>query len=69
MAGCKCAKNQKRYDPNTDFGDMPPTDLSKIKDPLERFEKEFPFHRMHVTRFVQKVNALGKHDVEIELLS
>ena len=32
-----------------DGGDFPiPADLKKIKDPLVKFEKTFPFHRMNI---------------------
>ena len=35
-----------------------------IKDPLQRFEKSFPFYRTHVCAFIDKINEFGKEDFE-----
>ena len=53
--GCKLIKQKKGYDPVADSGDLPATDLSKIKDPLMKFEKSFPFHRMHIMQLCKLV--------------
>ena len=35
-----------------------------IKDPLLRFEKSFPFYRIHVCAFIAKINEFGKETIE-----
>lgn len=45
MGNC-CKAENKRL---TDGGDLPiPGNLKSIKDPLVKFEKAFPFHRMSI---------------------
>ena len=68
MAGCNCNK-EARYDPTKDRGDLKEINLATIKDPLVKFEKSFPFYRMHIGRFLEKVNSYGKDTVEISLLA
>ena len=68
MGGCQCQKSTA-YDPKRDAGDGPEIDISKITDPLTRFEKSFPFYRMHITTFLNKINSMGRDEFEIALLA
>uniref|UniRef100_A0A7S3IFY6 Uncharacterized protein n=1 Tax=Strombidium inclinatum TaxID=197538 RepID=A0A7S3IFY6_9SPIT len=43
-----------------DGGDLPAVKLDKFKDPLVKFEKQFPFHRMHIASFRQVIYNFGK---------
>ena len=42
-----CCKSEKKL---LDGGDVPiPTNLGSIKNPLIKYEKKFPFHRMNIS--------------------
>lgn len=43
-------------------------DMTKITDPLIKLEKSYPFYRMHITTFLNKINSMGKDEIEIDLL-
>ena len=59
--GCKCTKGLSRASTET-----PPVNLSKISDPFVKFEKSFPFYRMHIENFRQQIYNLGKDEIRIE---
>ena len=42
---------------------------ASIKDPFVRFEKQYPFYRMHVEAFRQKIYSYGKDNISIEELA
>jgi hypothetical protein len=65
--GCKCSKT--KYDASLDAGDLPPVNLSKIKDPLMKWEKSYPFCRIHITNIKDKIFSLGKNNFSIAELS
>jgi len=67
MGGFLCKKSTK-FNPAEHGGDLPMPDISKITDPIVKFEMSFPFCRMHITRFSQLINSLGKDDVEMSTL-
>ena len=60
-----CCGGNDRYNPEKDSGDLIAINLSKISDPLEKFEKSFPFYRMHIMKFLEKVNSFGKDHLEL----
>ena len=55
--GCNNSKGVK-YDPSK--GDAKAIDASTLSDPQQRVEKTFPFYRMHVKAFEEKLNDIGK---------
>ena len=40
--------------------------MALILDPLEKYEKGFPFYRMHINAYIQKLNKLGKNKMSFE---
>ena len=64
--GCNCSKDEK-YDPSK--GDSKEIDASSITDPHQKVEKSYPFYRMHVKAFEDKVNSIGKDNIPIEELA
>jgi len=68
MAGCKCVKKGgSTYDPSA-AGDLPSMDMSKVKDPLVKFEKDFPFYRLHIMKFLFKINGFGRDEIDFSQL-
>jgi hypothetical protein len=65
---CGCGQGPKRFDPLKDTGDLKLMRAETIKDPLIRFEKSFPFYRMHCRAFINKINEFGKADFDYKLL-
>ena len=50
-----CCKSENKL---LDGGDFPiPGDIKKIKDPLVKFEKTFPFHRMSIVTMREIVHS------------
>ena len=63
--GCNCTKSPSRGGQT----EVPAMNLKKIKDSFVRFEKSFPFYRMHIHNFRSQIINLGKNKVSIEELS
>lgn len=61
--GCKCSK--QKYDAQQDGGDLPAVNLANIKDPLMKWEKSYPFCRIHITNIKDKIFSLGKDKFSI----
>ena len=59
--GCNCAKQEKILD----GGDVPAVKLNMINDAMERVEKSYPFYRMFVENFRQKVYSIEKEKFTI----
>jgi hypothetical protein len=55
--GCSCSK-QDKYDPSK--GDAKAVDATSLSDPQQRVEKSFPFYRMHIKAFEEKVRDINK---------
>ena len=63
--GCNCTKSPSRGGQT----EIPAMNLKKIKDSFVRFEKSFPFYRMHIHNFRAQIINIGKNKVSIEDLS
>ena len=62
MGNCCAAAKPKPQDGT----DLPVANLTTIKDPIERFEKQsFPFYRMHVLSFQQLIYQFGRETFSI----
>ena len=62
MGACTqlCSQSRK-YDPTTQSGDLDVSgSMIHSNDPLIRFEKRFPFGKMHIISFLLRVNKFGK---------
>uniref|UniRef100_A0A7S3CSH0 Uncharacterized protein n=1 Tax=Strombidium rassoulzadegani TaxID=1082188 RepID=A0A7S3CSH0_9SPIT len=66
--GCKMC-TQSRGLPQKDGGDLPVANLANIRDPLERFEKDFPFYRMEIAGFRQIIYSFGRDKFSIRDLA
>lgn len=64
--GC-CGQQEQKYDPSK--GDTKEVDASKISDPQQRVEKTFPFYRMHVKAFEEKIDSIDKDSIPIAELA
>lgn len=56
--GNKCCGGGRA--PQADGGEYPVVDLNEIKDQYEKWEKSFPFYRMHVQTMSEKIGDIGK---------
>jgi hypothetical protein len=62
-------KDATAYNPVTDSGDIQTyTIMSTIKDPLQRFQKEFPFQKLHIQKFVELAKNSGKDRLDFAYL-
>ena len=64
--GCDCSKDEG-YNPGA--GDKIEDNPSNYKDPQQRLEKSFPFYRVHIMAFYEKVMSIGKDKFTIMELS
>jgi hypothetical protein len=58
--GCNCSKG-----PSSATKDAPPMNLQKISDPFVKYEKSFPFYRMHIENFRSQIYSFGKDKIKI----
>ena len=59
--GCFCSKGSS----NASF-EKPAMNIAKLKDPFVKFEKSFPFYRMHIENFRTQIYSFGKDMISIE---
>ena len=50
----------------TDGGDLKKISVSMLKDPVQKFEYKYPFHRMDVEKMFKRIHDLGKDMMSIE---
>ena len=67
MGSC-CSKEPPAYDPKVVYKDQKEINIDKIKDPMMKFEKQFPYYRMHITPFSDRVFSINKPKVSEEEL-
>ena len=61
--GCNCSKGASKASQ-----EIPPINMQKITDPFVKFEKSFPFYRMHIENYNKQIYSFGKDTVKIEEL-
>jgi len=58
--GCKCQKTPVPIEILEGKVDLPTINHANIKDSLEKYEKQFPLYRQHVSAWVFKMQQMGK---------